>query len=315
MLKVGVIGLGAIGQRLIKSFLKHPEMEIAAVCDAVEERANEVAAELGGIPSFSNHQDMLDQAQLDLVYVAVPPKFHHAVASDVLSKGMHILCEKPLANSVEEAESLVKQALAAGVVHAMNFPLNYSAGSRTFEKLIKENYVGRLRRVQLKMHFPVWPRPWQQNAWVASKEQGGFVLEVGVHFIQQLQKIFGPAVVKDVQIQFPEDTHASENTILATLKLADGTPVLIDGMSQIAGKEEIAFTAFGDEGTLSLLNWGQLAGGKLGEEIMPMEADHYLEDSLVDHLVKAIKGEEATIIDFAAGYEAQVILEQLRKER
>ncbi|WP_079505614.1 Gfo/Idh/MocA family protein [Mesobacillus jeotgali] len=313
MLKVGVIGLGAIGQRLIKGFQSHHETEIAAVCDTVEERTNEIAAELGGIPAFTNHKEMLDNTKLDLVYVAVPPKFHHAVASDVIEKGIHILCEKPLANSVEEAESLLKKAQDAGIVHAMNFPLNYSAGSRTFERLIKDNYVGELRRVQLKMHFPEWPRPWQQNAWVASKEQGGYVLEVGVHFIQQLQKIFGIVKVKDVQLQFPQDPQASEIAILALLELSDGTPVLIDGMSQIAGKEEIAFTAFGNQGTLSLLNWAQLEGGKLGEDILPLHADDSLTDSLVDHLVKAIKGEDSIIIDFAAGYDAQVVLEQLRK--
>lgn len=313
MIKVGVIGLGAIGQRLIKGFEDHPETVIAAVCDTMEERAREAAELLGGIPAFTQHKDMLDKVELDLVYVAVPPKFHHAVASDVLAKGIHILCEKPLANSLEEAESLLQQAQAAGVVHAMNFPLNYSSGSRTFERMIKDQYVGKLRRVQLKMHFPEWPRPWQQNPWVASKEQGGYVLEVGIHFIQQLQKIFGTVKVKDVQIQFPEDPLACENAILATLELSDGTPVLIDGMSQIAGKEEIAFTAYGSEGTLSLLNWGQLEGGKLGEAIVPLEADHTLADSLIDHLVKAVKGEEATIIDFSAGYDAQVVLEELRK--
>ena len=313
MIKVGVIGLGAIGQRLIKGFEDHPDTVIAAVCDTLEDRTNEVAAQLGGIPAFRDHNEMLEQVELDLVYVAVPPKFHHAVASDVLAKEIHILCEKPLANSLEEAESLLQKAQAAGVVHAMNFPLNYSSGSRTFEKMIKDHYVGKLRRVQLKMHFPDWPRPWQQNAWVASKEQGGYVLEVGIHYIQQLQKIFGNVKVKNVQIQFPEDTLACENAILATLELSDGTPVLVDGMSQIAGKEEIAFTAYGTEGTLSLLNWGQLEGGKLGESIAPLEADHTLTDSLIDHLVKAVKGEEATIIDFAVGYEAQVVLEELRK--
>lgn len=313
MIKVGVIGLGAIGQRLIKGFDDHPETVIAAVCDTMEERAREAAELLGGIPAFTQHKDMLDKVELDLVYVAVPPKFHHAVASDVLAKGIHILCEKPLANSLEEAESLLQQAQAAGVVHAMNFPLNYSSGSRTFERMIKDQYVGKLRRVQLKMHFPEWPRPWQQNPWVASKEQGGYVLEVGIHFIQQLQKIFGTVKVKDVQIQFPEDPLACENAILATLELSDGTPVLIDGMSQIAGKEEIAFTAYGTEGTLSLLNWGQLEGAKLGEAIVPLDADHTLTDSLIDHLVKAVKGEEATIIDFSAGYDAQVVLEELRK--
>jgi predicted dehydrogenase len=313
MIKVGIIGLGAIGQRLIKEFNDHPETEIAAVCDTMEERLKEVAADLGGIPVFKNHTEMLEAVDFDLVYVAVPPKFHHAVASDVLEKGIHILCEKPLANSVEEAASLLQKAQDAGVVHTMNFPLNYSAGSKSFKNLINDNYVGELRRVQLKMHFPEWPRPWQQNAWVASKEQGGFVLEVGVHFIQQLQKIFGEVKVKEVQIQFPENPNASENAILAILELSDGTPVLIDGMSQIAGKEELAFTAYGTEGTLSLLNWGQLEGGKLGEEIQPLEVENSLADSLIDNLVKALKGEEATIIDFAAGYEAQIVLEKLRK--
>lgn len=313
MIKVGIIGLGAIGQRLIKGFVDHAETEIAAVCDTVEERLNEAAAQLGGVPAFMDHQEMLEKIDLDLVYLAVPPKYHHSVASDVLAKRIHILCEKPLANSIEEAESLLKKAEEAGVMHAMNFPLNYSAGSRSFEKLIKENYIGRIRRVELKMHFPQWPRPWQQNAWVASKEQGGFVLEVGIHFIQQIQKIFGRVKLKDVQIQFPEDPHSCENAIIALLELEDGTPVLIDGLSRIAGKEEIAFTAYGNEGTLSLLNWGQLVGGKLGEEIQVLEPQHTLADSLIDHVVKALKGEQATIIDFSSGYEAQVVLEELRK--
>ena len=313
MIKVGVIGLGAIGQRLIKGFNEYSETVISAVCDTLEERTKEVAGQLGGIPAFQNHKEMLEEVDLDLVYVAVPPKFHHAVASDVLAKRIHILCEKPLAISIEEADSLLKKAQDAGVVHAMNFPLNYSVGNKSFEKLIKQNYVGSLRRIHFKMHFPEWPRPWQQNAWVASKEQGGYVLEVGVHFIQQIQKIFGPVKVKTVQIQFPDDPHASENAILATLELLDGTPILIDGMSQIAGKEEIAFTVYGTDGTLSMLNWGELEGGKLGEEIRPLEPDYTLTDSLIDSLVKAIKGEKATIIDFAAGYEAQVVLEELRK--
>jgi predicted dehydrogenase len=313
MIKVGIIGLGAIGQRLIKNFNDHPEVNIVSICDRIEERIQEVSNEIENVLSFSNHVQMLEEVELDLVYVAVPPKYHHQVVTDVIAKGIHVLCEKPLANSIEEAKSLFTQAREKGILHAMNFPLNYSAGSNTFAHLIQNGYIGDLRRVELKMHFPEWPRPWQHNDWIASKEQGGFVLEVGVHYIQQIQKIFGSVSVLNRSLQYPEDPKACEIGILAQMELADGTPILIDGLSGIAGTEEIKFTAYGTEGTLSLLNWASLEGGKVGEPIQDIEVEPTLSHSLIDHLVKALKGENANIIDFYAGYEAQVVLENLRK--
>lgn len=154
MFKVGIIGLGAIGQRLIKSFTEHPEMEITAVCDPLEELLNSTVAAIGKAKGFTDYKEMLKNADIDLVYVAVPPKFHHQIVTDCVLEQKHILCEKPLANSVEEAESLYKQAADAGIIHAMNFPLNYSSGNATFASYIKEGYIGKLRRLELKMHFP-----------------------------------------------------------------------------------------------------------------------------------------------------------------
>lgn len=313
MIKVGIIGLGAIGQRLITSFANHPETEIVAVCDQLPDRAFEVSKKLEkNVLPFTNHVQMLEDVEMDLVYVSVPPKYHHQVVSDVISKNSNVLCEKPLANSEEEARSLYNQAKEKGILHAMNFPLNYNAGSKSFAALINEGYIGKLRRIELKMHFPEWPRAWQQNDWVASKEQGGYVLEVGVHYIQQIHKIFGPMKFIHKSIQFPNDPKASENGIIAHLELEDGTPVLIDGLSQVAGLEEIKFTAYGSEGTLSLLNWASLEGGKIGEPIQKIAEDVAFGDSLINNVVKALKGEAATIIDFTEGLEAQIILEQLR---
>lgn len=310
--KVGVIGLGAIGERLIQSFVQHSSTEVVAVCDQLHERTVAVAEKLGGIQAYTNHQQMLDEVELDLVYIAVPPKFHHAIAVDVMNKGIHLLCEKPLANSVEEALDMKNRAAEAGIIHAMNFPLNYSQAANTFATLIKENYVGKLRRLELTMHFPQWPRFWQQNDWVASREQGGFVLEVGVHFIQQAQRNFGSISYQNGQLEFPEDVTKSEIGVVANLVLEDGTPFLVNGLSDIAGDERIAFTAYGTDGTLSLVNWGVLEGGKVGEPIAKIEPHELESSTLIDNLVRALNGEEAHLYDFNAGYEAQVLLEKLR---
>lgn len=94
-IRVGIIGLGVIGEELVHAFLKHPETEVAAVCDVVKERAQLLSQRLNGIAWYTDYRELLQKANIDLVYVAVPPKYHHAVALDVLASGKHILCEKP----------------------------------------------------------------------------------------------------------------------------------------------------------------------------------------------------------------------------
>jgi predicted dehydrogenase len=313
MLHIGIIGLGAIGQRLIKQFTEHSQVKVTAVCDQLESLATETANRIGEVQAFTDYKYLIESPQVDLVYVAVPPKYHHQIVMDVLKVKKHVLCEKPLANSLEEAKEMAAAAERAGVIHAMNFPLNYGQAAAKFAELIRENYTGKLRRLQLTMHFPEWPRFWQKNEWVGGREQGGFVLEVGVHFIQQTLKLFGEIKNIQTRLELPDDTEKCETGIIATAELADGTPILIEGLSQIAGKEYIGFTAFGAEGILSLENWGELRGGKNGEELEEISFEEVTPNRLIDELVKAVNGEDSELYDFEAGNQAQKVLEELRK--
>lgn len=312
MLHIGIIGLGAIGQRLIKQIQQHSKVEIAAVCDRLEALARETADALGGVEVYTDYQNLLADQRVDLVYVAVPPKFHHQIVMDVLKAKKHVLCEKPLANSLEEAKEMAEAAKEANVVHAMNFPLNYENAANKFAELIKQDYIGELRRLQLTMHFPEWPRLWQKNDWVGGREQGGFVLEVGVHFIQQTLKIFGGVQNIQTRLELPNVPDKCETGIIATAELEDGTPILIEGLSQIAGKEYIGYTAYGSEGILSLENWAELKGGKNGEELNAISVEETMTSSLIDELVKAVNGEEAELYDFEVGLRAQEVLEEFR---
>jgi predicted dehydrogenase len=313
MIHIGIIGLGAIGQRLINQFRQHPKVEIVAVCDRLESLARETADALGGVQVYTDYSNLIADQRVDLVYVAVPPKFHHHIVMEVLKAKKHVLCEKPLANSLEEAKEMANAAKEADGIHAMNFPLNYDKASTKLAEMISQNYLGKLRRLQLTMHFPEWPRFWQKNDWVGGREQGGFVLEVGVHFIQQTLKLFGEIKNIQTRLELPNDPEKCETGIIATAELGDGTPVLIEGLSQIAGKEYIGFTAFGTEGTLSLENWSQLRGGKNSEELKVISLEESEPKRLIDELVKAVNGEEAELYDFEVGYRAQEVLEALRK--
>ncbi|RXJ02032.1 gfo/Idh/MocA family oxidoreductase [Anaerobacillus alkaliphilus] len=312
VIHIGIIGLGAIGERLMNLFQTREDIVVSAICDTSKARLQEVAETFTITNKFTNYQDLLDRTEIDAVYVAVPPKFHEAIVLAAISAGKHILCEKPLANSVEEAERMVDAITKTNLVHAMHFPLNYQASLQQFEQLFKDGYIGELRRINLKMHFSHWPRLWQQSDWVAGREQGGYVLEVGVHWIQAIQRIFGKITEVRSQLHFPEDPSLCENAIIAEMKLENGTSVLIDGLSNIGGEEQLEFAAYGTDGTIMLRNWRQLLAAKSGEALQELEISFGNGNNLISEFVKAIHGEKAELYDFQNGYDAQVVLEALR---
>ncbi|OIJ11588.1 hypothetical protein BKP35_11635 [Anaerobacillus arseniciselenatis] len=312
VIHIGIIGLGAVGERLMKIFAERDDIVVSAFCDTSRKRLEEMSHTYGVEATYEDYRQLLSFDELDAVYVAVPPKFHEEVVLAAIASGKHILCEKPLANSVEEAERMLQAVEKSGLVHAMHFPLNYQASLQQFERLISDGYVGDLRRINLIMHFPHWPRLWQQSDWVAGREQGGYVLEVGVHWIQATQRIFGPISEVRSQLQFPDDPALCENGIIAEMKLADGTSVLIDGLANIGGEEHLEFAVYGSEGTIKLCNWRQLLGAKTGNVLAELEVAEANGNTLVSEFVKAVNGETAELYDFSIGYEAQKVLEALR---
>lgn len=312
VINIGIIGLGAVGERLIKIFEGRDDIQSFAFCDTSRERLEKMAETYGVEATYTDFNELLANDKLDAVYVAVPPKYHEEVVLASIKAGKHILCEKPLANNVEEAKRMLLAINETDLICGMHFPLNYQASLQQFESLIKEGFIGDLRRINLKMHFPHWPRLWQQSDWVASREQGGYVLEVGVHWIQAIQRIFGKVTEVRSQLQFPDDPTLCENGIIAEMKLENGVSILIDGLSNVGGEEHLEFAAYGTEATLMLRNWRELLGARNGEPLEELTTSEDSPINLVTEFVKAVSGENAQLYDFSVGYNAQIVLEALR---
>ncbi len=106
-LKVGVIGVGRMGEYHIQKYQNMPMVELVGVADTNLHRCNELAA-LYDTKAFSGHHSLLDN--VDAVSVAVPTETHFEVAKDVLSKGIHLLLEKPITYELEPADALIEMA-------------------------------------------------------------------------------------------------------------------------------------------------------------------------------------------------------------
>jgi predicted dehydrogenase len=308
--KVGVIGLGAIGERVIHKFIQHPETEVVAVCDVNEDRLTSIREKFH-VETFKDYHEMLKDESISLVYLAVPPKFHHRIALDVMAVKKNLLCEKPLANSIQEAEEMVAAAEEAKIVNAINFPMVYSNVFQKFKELILTEKIGQVNRVEVQMHFTTWPRAWQQNDWIAGREQGGFIREVGPHYIQMMLDVFGG--VQNIQsfVDYPEDPTLCEKGFISRMELQNGTTVLFNGLSGIGQKEHISFKVFGDTGTIDLTNWSVLSisEGDSTPAVLPLQRVEEID--LVGELVKAVTGNEGHLVSFRDGYEVQRVLESL----
>ncbi len=112
-LRAGVIGVGYLGRFHAQKFAALEGVDLIGVVDTDEARAREVAAEVGA-EAFTDYRELLKR--VDLVSIVVPTQFHFGVARDCLTAGVHILLEKPVTQTVAEAEELIALARQKGLI-------------------------------------------------------------------------------------------------------------------------------------------------------------------------------------------------------
>lgn len=112
-LRTAVIGVGYLGNFHAQKYAAIPDVELIGVVDSIQGQADKIAAALG-TKAFTNHLDLI--GKVDAVSIVVPTQFHHLVAKDFLAAGVHVLIEKPITVTIEEADELIAIADKAGVV-------------------------------------------------------------------------------------------------------------------------------------------------------------------------------------------------------
>lgn len=185
MLRVGLIGAGAISEGVGKSFASHPQCRITAIAD-VSEKALATRSDQFAVPAASRYADadrMLSSERLDVVYVSTPNAFHapHAIAA--LSAGCHVLCEKPMAMSATQARAMADAARAAGRRLMIDFsfrfrPRIWHAKRQADTGMLGDIYFARSTWLRRRL-IPTW------GAWFTRKELagGGPLIDLGVHML------------------------------------------------------------------------------------------------------------------------------------
>lgn len=147
-IRVAVIGAGNMGKNHLRNYFMLPGAELVGLADI--NPATEKLAKEYGASFFTDYKQMLDEAKPEAVSIVVPTPFHAEVATEVMSRGIHCLLEKPIASTVEEAEALIQLAKKQKVVFTVGHIEHYNPLVVALKKLLDKNTIGEITSIVCK---------------------------------------------------------------------------------------------------------------------------------------------------------------------
>ena len=154
MIRIGVVGYGYWGPNLVRNFFECPDTEVAAVADMRQERLDLVARRYPGLRLTTTYKDLLNDPAIDAVAISTPVTTHFPLAMEALRAGKHVLVEKPMAASIEEAERLIDEAERRKLVLMVDHTFVYTGAVRKIRELIDKGSLGSLYYLRLDAREP-----------------------------------------------------------------------------------------------------------------------------------------------------------------
>lgn len=318
-LGMAVIGLGAVGRRMMEQAALHGGWRIASAYDLDPDVCTSIARDYPRLPLADSAAAAIEHPGVDLVYVAVPPLYHDEMVQQSIVARRPVLCEKPLGIDVAESVSLASAMNQSGLPQAVNFVFSSADAVDRLALALQEPGFG-LRAIEIRLHFHKWPRDWQSSAlWLTRSDQGGFVREVLSHFVFLLIRLFGTVQLRTAQVLSKEPGQA-EYAAQALLD-ADGVPVSVSGSIGCGISDIVEARFIGARQTYCLYDWYYLRiheslcpEGRMLEGLpeAPRVATYQRQ---LDQLSAMLHGQPHTLASFDNALEVQSIVESVLSQR
>ncbi len=181
---IGIVGCGIIAKRHIKSCLMLNEYcDIKAVSDISMEKAEEAAALAGGDTAiYTDYREMLKRDDIDVIALCTPPSFHKEPAIAAFEHGKHVLCEKPLAPSLQDCDEMIAAAKAYNRKLATVFQLRFLPDIQKMKRVLSSDVMGPVVYAQMSGNYwrgsKYYDVPWRGNF---KSECGGVTMNHSIH--------------------------------------------------------------------------------------------------------------------------------------
>jgi predicted dehydrogenase len=258
---VGEIGVGLVGYKFMgrahsnayrqvgRFFNLELSPRMRAICGRDEGAVRDAAASLGWEGYETDYRRLLERDDIGLVDVATPGNTHHEIAIAALEAGKHVLCEKPLANTLQEAREMLDAARTADTMNMVSFNYRRAPAVQLAKKLIDEGRLGEIRHwrgayLQDFILDPELPLIWRFRREVAGS---GALGDIGAHLIDLAHFLVGPI----------REVIGTTETFIGERPLVEGS-----GMGRVTVDDAAAFLARFENGAIGTFEATRLAPGR-----------------------------------------------------
>jgi predicted dehydrogenase len=238
MLRVGVVGCGYWGPKLIRNFHELPDVELVWASDLRQDRLDHVAGLYSKVRTTCDYRELL-ASDLDAVVIATPVSTHHGLALEALRAGKHVLVEKPLAASVREAEEIVAEGKQQDRVVMVGHTFEYNPAVEAVREIIASGELGQVyyingTRVNLGLFQPdinvMWdlaPHDISILRFILGMDpekvsvRGGVYVQCqkGIHDVAYLTLHFPNGVLADVRVSWLDPCKIRRYTVVGSEKM------------------------------------------------------------------------------------------------
>ncbi|MFB3826882.1 MAG: Gfo/Idh/MocA family protein [Bryobacteraceae bacterium] len=230
MLKGVAVGAGYFSRFQYEAWTRIPEVEIAAISSRTESKARAMMAAYG-IPRFyADWREMIDRERPDFVDVITPPETHEEICRYAAARGVHIVCQKPLAPAFETSRAIVEAARAAGVRFMVHENWRWQPWYRKIKEIQRAGDIGEFTHATFLMRMG---DGWGENAYL--DRQPFFrhyprllVYETGVHFIDMFRFLLGEVIQVYASLRRLNPVIAGEDAGQVFFKFAGGATAIWD---------------------------------------------------------------------------------------
>jgi predicted dehydrogenase len=187
-----VIGLGRISQHFTAGVRDSSTSQITGLVSGHRDKAEKIAAQFGvpasSIYSYENMDAIRDNKAIDAVYIALPNNMHAEYTIRSAKAGKHVLCEKPMATSVGDAQAMIDACKSAKVHLMIAYRCHYEPSNLQAIKLIRDGVIGKVQVIESAFGFNINPGEWRLDKKMAG---GGPLLDVGIYSLNACRYLTG----------------------------------------------------------------------------------------------------------------------------